>query len=151
MKRLCPGPRRPQSAAHDGVDDARQSSLVIVGADVGRLRPDELIGGDALAGLGHAGETEVGAVSQNRGQKSVFIVVLFAGPHVGECMVKTGRARDLVEELGDAHPRHQTVDPRRKLLGRGGFIGAHRGDRELAVLEGDAFDLTALEAVCKLL
>ena len=133
------------------VDDARQGGLVVVGGDVRRLRPDQLIGGDALAGLGHAGETKVGAVGKDRGEQRVFIVVRFAGSHVGEGLCEAGRARDLVKELSDAHPRHETVDACSKLLGGDGFVGTHRGDRKLAVLEGDAFDLTAPEAVGKLL
>lgn len=48
-----------------GIDDGGKRCPMRVFADVGILRPDELVTGDALTGGGHAGQAEIGGVRKD--------------------------------------------------------------------------------------
>jgi hypothetical protein len=128
------------------VDDARQRCFVGFGADVGRLRPGELVGRDALARLSHAREAKIRAVGQNCCEQGVRVVVPLVRAQVIKRGGEPGLARDFVEQLGNPHAGHQGVDPARQRIDTG-IVGAHRRDRQLAGIEGHAFDLATCEAV----
>lgn len=121
--------------------------VVVVWRDVGRFRPDELVGGDTLARVGHARDAEIRAVGENGGQQGVLVVVRLASLHVSEGEGKAGRASDLMEQLSNADARHQPVDPRGERLGGDGLLGADGRDRQLTIFQRHAFNPTLREAM----
>ena len=56
-----------------GVDDPRQRRFIGVVSDEGVRRPDQLVSGHALAGLGHARQAQIGGVGENGRQQCVLV------------------------------------------------------------------------------
>lgn len=129
------------------IDNARERRPVSLWADVGGFGPDELVGRHALARLGHAGQAQVGTVGQDCREERVLVIVWLVRAQVGEGLEEARFPCDLVQQLGDAHARHQTFNPRLKVFSRRRRVGAHRRDRELSALEGDAVHLAARQTV----
>ena len=82
MRAVAPDRRDRQGVMR--VDDPGERRLVGFRADIGVGDPDQLIAGDAVAGRGHARQTEVGRIGQDGGEQRVLVVAALAGAQVGE-------------------------------------------------------------------
>ena len=116
-----------------GVNDPGEGGLVGVVAEVGVGGPDQLVTRDALAGLGHAGEAQVGGIGEDGGQQRILIRAGLAGPQIGEGGQEAGAARRLVQEFGHSDAGHQGVEPIRERVGLGRGDGSDRADVQTPV------------------
>ena len=133
------------------VDQDRERAVVAVFPDIGVLRPDQLVAGHALAGRGHAREPEIGAIGEDSREQRIGVVAPPSGSQVGEAGEEAGFAGDIVEQLGDPDPRHQSVDAVAQGLGLDVGIGPDRRDLQPAIDQSDAFEPTVRQVVCEVL
>ena len=130
-----------------GVDDPRQRRLIGVVSDEGVRRPDQLVSGHALAGLGHARQAQIGGVGENGREQCVLVRTGLSGTQVGEGSEEAGVAGDLVQELCHPDFRQHGVDPVRENVGFGRRPEPHRADVQPVVPHLHAFQLAALETM----
>ena len=127
------------------VDDAGQSRFVRLRADVCVSGPDQLVARHPMARGGHARQPEIGGVRQDRRQKRVLVFAALAGAEIGERRGESGRAADLVHDLGDAGRRQHGDNPRRLGVGFCRRRSLHRCNMQPTITQFDAFEFAAAE------
>ncbi len=102
-----------------GIDDGGERSGVIFLAQTPIVRPGQLRIGDALGGVGHALEPEVGRICEDGRQQRVVVPVGPSTAKIGEIRQEACPACNFVEQFGDADPGQDVVDHPVKPLGFG--------------------------------
>ena len=125
------------------IDDPGQRRLIRLRADIGVGGPDQLVAGDALAGRGHACQSEIGRIGQDGCEQRVLVVAGLAGAQVGECGGEAGSAADFMQQFGDPYARQHCVDAVGQCFGFRRRGRLHRGDMQAPVAQLDPFELTA--------
>jgi hypothetical protein len=125
------------------VDDGGPRGDVIVVADVPLRDIHQVVVADAMRSVGHAGQAEIGAVREHRGQERRPVRRRAAGAQMREAIGEAGPGIDIVQQLSDADPRQHAVEPDRQVARRFRHGGLHAGDVKRAVLDLDAIELAA--------
>jgi hypothetical protein len=105
-------------------------------------RPGEPAIARDTAGVGHAGQAEIGGVGQRGREHDAAVIGRQAGMQVPESRAEVRPAIDLGQELGDAHAWYHSVEPLGQILGS---LRRHRLQRRDA--QGRAGDTDILETV----
>ncbi|MEY9166374.1 hypothetical protein ABIE78_004493 [Sinorhizobium fredii] len=84
----CHRPRSVRSAGDVERDDGGERCAIGILADIGILRPDELVAGHALAGSRHPGEPKIGGIGQNSGEKGTLVGTAFGGAQFVKAAMK---------------------------------------------------------------
>ena len=121
------------------VDNDRQRLAVGLLAQVPAGRPGELPVAGHVAGLGHAGEAEVGRVGEHGREHDPPVVGGQVRAQVGEAAAEAGPSIDLCEQLGDAHSGEQAIEPLRQVFGGFRCNGLERGDTQVGAGDPDVF------------
>ncbi len=94
------------------------------------------VAGD-VAGLGHAGQPEVGGVGQHGGEHHTRVVGRQPRVEVGEVGAEPGPVVDLGEQVGDAQAGQHAVETAGESLGRLRGDGVERCDLQLCAADPD--------------
>lgn len=105
-----------------------------------------LVAGDGT-GLGHAGEAEIGGIRQHRGEHHPAVIRRQIGPEMGEAVAEPGPACDLIEKVGNADPRQQSVKPGGQRLGCFRCDRLKRRDLERRAADPDILQLVLASLV----
>ena len=82
------------------LDDPGQRRLVVLLAQIPTLGPGKLGIANALAGVGHAFDSEICTIRENGGEHGMGLVVLLARADIPKCREEAGALSNLEKELG---------------------------------------------------
>ena len=145
---------RGQRLAMLGVDDHRQRLGVGFLAKMPTGRPGEPAIARDAAGVGHAGQAEVGGIGQCGREHDTAVVGGQAGVQMPESRAEVRPTIDLGQELGDTHAWHHPVEPLGQMLGS---LRRHRlqwrdaqgstGDADVLETVGERMGVDLVEAL----
>ena len=127
--------------------DPRQGAAVGLLSQMPSRRPDQLLVAGDGTGLGHAGEAEIGGIRQHRGEHHPAVIRRQIGPEMGEAVAEPGPAGDLIEKVGDADARQQSVKPGGQRLGCFRCDRLKRRDLERRAADPDILQLVLASLV----
>jgi len=125
------------------LDDDGAARGVIVLVDVPLRHVDQVMVAQATGRTGHARQAKVGAIGQEGGKQGRQVGGRVAGAQMGEAGGEPRGQRDILHNLGDAHPRQHAVEASGHEPRGVGHRWLGACDVEGAVLDLDAVQLAA--------
>lgn len=104
---------------------------------------DQVVVTEAVRRIGHAGEAEISAVREHRGQQGWLVCRRVAGAQMREAIGESGPGIDIAQDFGDAHPRQHPVQSDGQVARRFRHRRLHPGDVEIAFFDLDAIEFAA--------